>query len=123
MRKLTKIIAATLVAATALGGAGVASAQDFGHGRPGHATPVRADAIRDQLQDLQTRIDRNDFRDRISPREAAGLRREIRDARQQFRWFNRDGLDQREMRTLQNRIDHIRGQLRMERNDNNGHRW
>lgn len=125
MRKLTKIITPTLIAITALGGATAASAHsgygdsyDRGPGR----TPVRADNVRFQLAELQHRVDRSDRHDRISEREARGLRRDIADAREQFRRYNRDGLDHGEYRHLQARIDRIRDRLHMERADWDGRR-
>lgn len=134
MRKLTKIIIPALIATTALGAAGTASAQSYGgNSYGGHSydsqhdgargTPGRAQAIRSQLDDLQRRIERNDNRDRISEREAAGLRRDIRSVREQFRRYNRDGLNNREFRALQVRIDNIRSRLRVERGDRDGRRW
>ncbi|HET9630281.1 MAG TPA: hypothetical protein VFP14_12450 [Novosphingobium sp.] len=132
MHKLTKIIVPALAAISALGTAGVASAQPYGgydHGRAwgNHQTPARAEAIRNQIAMLEQRVNRNDNRDRISEREAWGLRREVRDIREQFRMFNRDGLNDREFRILQNRIDRAKDRLHFERNDGNGwrdgHRW
>ena len=124
MNKLTKIIAPALAAVAVLGTAGAASAQpypsrDWGH----HQTPARAQTIRNQIAMLEQRINRNDNRDRISAREAWGLRREVRDIREQFRVFNRDGLNDREFRILQNRIDRVKDRLHVERNDRDGHRW
>lgn len=124
MRTLTKIITPALVAIAALGTAGAASAQPFpdrDYGR--HQTPGRAEAIRSQIAQLEQRVNRNDRRDRISEREAAGLRREVRDIRDQFRVFNRNGLDNREFRTLQVRIDRAKARLHFERRDGDGRRW
>lgn len=123
MRKLIKIAAPALIAAAALGGATAASAYPgqgygYGHGHGyGNRTPARAEAIRDQLDQLQARVNRADHRDRVSDREAYGLRRDIAQTRQQFRDYNRDGLSDREFRTLQSRIDRIRFSLHMERAD------
>ena len=129
MHKLTKIIVPALAAVAAIGSAGAASAQPYGgygydHGRDwgNHQTPARAEAIRNQIAMLEQRVNRNDFRDRISEREAWGLRREVRDIRDQFRMFNRDGLNDREFRILQNRIDRAKDRLHFERNDGNGWR-
>ena len=124
MRKLTKIAAPVLAAIAVIGTSAAASAQpypqrDWGH----HQTPGRAEAIRNQIAQLERRISRNDFRDRISEREAAALRREVRDIRTQFRAFNRDGLNNREMRILETRIDRVRARLRVERNDRDGRHW
>ncbi|WP_298197522.1 hypothetical protein [Novosphingobium sp.] len=136
MTKLTRTTAAALLTASLLATAGAASAQPaygYAYGPGGYErerygsdwrreTAWRAGEIRDQLDDLARRIDRNDRRDRISEREAWGLRREVRAAREQFRWMNRDGLDHRELRHLQARVDHIRWQLRGERADWNDRR-
>ncbi|MFC3174142.1 hypothetical protein ACFOD9_07760 [Novosphingobium bradum] len=129
MHKFTRIVVPALAAIAALGSAGVASAQPYGgydHGRdPGrdwgrHQTPARAEAIRAQIVQLEQRVNRSDNRDRISEREAWGLRREVRDIREQFRAFNRDGLNDREFRILQTRIDRARDRLHFERTDRNG---
>lgn len=140
MRKLTKIVAATLISAAMLGTAGIASAHPGynhgsriyersayeAHGRNDRGyereTPYRAGVIHRQLEELAYRVNRSDWRDRVSEREADGLRRDIRSASQQFRWLNRDGLDHREIRTLQARIDQIRYRLHLERNDWDGRR-
>ncbi|MBC2666184.1 hypothetical protein H7F51_11715 [Novosphingobium flavum] len=123
MRTLTKIIAPALVAITALGSAGVASAQPYQGRDFRQETPARTEAIRSQLNQIEQRVNRNDNRDRISEREAAGLRREVREIRDQFRAFNRNGLDNREFRTLQVRIDRVKARLQVERHDRDGRRW
>jgi len=127
MRKLSKIVVPALMAAAALGVAGPASAHSY-HGRDGHGwhedarTPARASMIRNQIADLQRRVDRNDRREFISEREARGLRRDVGNLYDQFRRYNRDGLSDREFRTLQARIDTVRHRLHLERADWNGHR-
>jgi len=130
MHKFTRIAIPALAAIAALGTAGAASAQPYGgpgYGNRGdwghHQTPARAEAIRDQIAMLEQRINRNDNRDRISEREAWGLRREVQGIREQFRMFNRDGLNDREFRVLQNRIDRAKDRLHIERNDRDGRRW
>jgi len=132
MSKLTKIIVPAFAIVATLGTAGAASAQPYGgydRGRDAgrdwghHQTPARAEAIRNQIAMLEQRVNRNDNRDRISEREAWGLRREVRDIREQFRMFNRDGLNDREFRILQNRIDRARDRLMVERHDRDGRRW
>ena len=125
MRKLTRIVAPALVAVAVLGTAGAASAQPYpgyGHERFAGGGP-RVDAIRSQLNQLEQRVNRNDWRGRISDREAMGIRRELRETRDQFRYFSRDGLNDREFRVLQNRIDHLRDRLRFERHDRDARRW
>ena len=141
MSTFRKIALPALAALSVLGGAGAASAQSYygpvPYAGPAHVTPAawgdrdhyngrfngRADAIRDQIAQLEMRVNRNDNRDRISDREAWGLRREVRDIREQFRMFNRDGLNDREFRVLQDRIDHARSRLHFERSDRDGRRW
>jgi len=145
MRKLTKIIVPALAALAAVGTAGAASAHpNAAHPYAGHPyaaryapaqvqhvryddarhhTPARAQAIRNQIDELQRRIDRNDWRGRISDREARGLRKDVARLQNQFRDYNRNGLSNREMNTLQNRINNIRTRLRIERNDWDNRRW
>ena len=48
-----------------------------------------ANAIATQIEQLQRRVARNDNRDRISEREAAGLRNAVYPLRMQFRDYNR----------------------------------
>ena len=114
MPKLTKFIlpalAATVVFSTA------AQAQ-MGY------TPGRANAVRNQIEELDRRIARSDNRNRISEREAAGLRRDVRNLRFQFRDYNRNGLSRGEWNTLQRRIDSVRVRLRIERSDWDNRRW
>jgi hypothetical protein len=114
MKTLIKAIAPALVASLALGAAMPAQA------RP---TPVRTDNIADQIADLERAVNRNDNRDRISEREARGLRQEVRQLRWQYNNYRRNGLNNWEYRNLQNRIDNIRGRLHHERNDRNGRRY
>ena len=82
-----------------------------------------ANAIWTQIEQLQRRVARNDNRDRISEREAAGLRNAVYQLRNQFRDYNRNGLNQREARYLQDRINQIRSRLQYERNDRDGRRY
>ena len=86
-------------------------------------TPGRSNAISSQIEELQRRVERSDDRDRISEREAAGLRRDIRNLRYQFRDYNRNGLSRNEWNVLQRRIDSIRQRLRIERRDWDNRRW
>ena len=82
-----------------------------------------ANAIAVQIDQLQRRVARSDGRDRISEREAAGLRNAVYQLRIQFRDYNRNGLSQREARYLQDRINQIRSRLQYERRDNDGRRY
>ena len=88
-----------------------------------HSYRGNANAIWTQIEQLQRRVARNDGRDRISEREAAGLRNAVYQLRGQFRDFNRNGLSHRESQYLQQRINQIRERLRYERHDNDGRRW
>lgn len=114
MVKLNKIAAPVLAAAMLIGAVSPAMAQQ--------RTPYRADQIRAQIADLQQRIDRNDGRNRISQRESAGLRRDVRNLQQTFRTYNRNGLNNAEVRALTARIDNIRTRLHIERRDRDGRR-
>lgn len=153
MRSRTKILVSALVASASLAAAIPASAQNYPQsryedrydrddrdgsyddrdGRRDDRNDNRydrnqqyrgnANAIAQQIQQLQYRIERTDMRDRISEREAAGLRRAVYNLRLQFRDFNRNGLSQREAQILQQRVNQIRERLRYERRDNDGRRW
>ena len=115
MGKLTRIIAPALFATLALGAVTPAAAQRY--------TPNRSEAIRNQIAELQRRVERNDSRDRISEREARGLRRDVYRLREQFRLSNRNGLSRNEYMTLNRRIHSIRERLRIERRDWDNRRW
>ena len=82
-----------------------------------------ANAIARQIEQLRYQVERTDYRDRISEREAAGLRRAVWNLRQQFRDYSRNGLSPREAAVLQDRIHEIRQRLRYERRDRDGRRW
>ena len=149
MRSRTKILVSALVAGVSLAAAIPASAQNYPQSRyedryddrndrdddrydryerdyrydRNHQYRGNANAIAQQIQQLQYRIERTDSRDRISEREAAGLRRAVYNLRLQFRDFNHTGLSQREAQFLQQRINQIRERLRYERRDNDGRRW
>ena len=144
MRKLGKTLVAALVAGSALGVAIPAQAQyypqqqrdddrrwdrdddrrwDRDDDRRWDRNHGQANAIRQQIEQLRQRIDRIDGRDRISEREADGLRRAVRNLREQFRDFNRNGLSQREAMILRDRIQRIRARLQFERRDDDNRRW
>jgi hypothetical protein len=150
MRKLHSVIASALVATTALGVALPAQAQSYPRGyedrydrhdrdddrhddddRRGRyddrydnrGSRGQAQAIRVQISDLERRVERLDGRDRISEREAAGLRNTVWRLREQFRVYNRDGLSRREAEVLRARIDQVRSRLHRERRDGDGRRW
>ncbi|MFM5929349.1 MAG: hypothetical protein ACKOPQ_00390 [Novosphingobium sp.] len=109
MPKFTKIAAPALIAAMALGAAVPAQAQ-HNQSRYGYG-------IEREISQLEYAVNRTDNRDRISEREAAGLRRDIAQLRYTYRAYARDGLSQREGRILQDRIQHLRHRLQNERHD------
>lgn len=80
-------------------------------------------AIRQRIDELQRMVNRNDRRERISEREAAGLRRDVAHLRETYRAMNRDGLSVRESRLLTQRINAVRERLRYERFDRDDRRW
>jgi len=132
MRKRTKLFVSALIGGASLAAAIPAQAQ-YSQGRYDQRYDDRydrndhyrgnANAIWQQIEQLRQRVERTDSRDRISEREASALRREVRDLRQQFRDYSRNGLTQREARVLQQRIDRIRDRLRYERRDGDNRRW
>ena len=85
-------------------------------------TPIRADIVRDDIERLDDDIDRADHKDIISEREAHDLRERLGNLRDQFRNLNANGLTRPEVHQLENRINYIRGRLRMEKVDYDGHR-
>ena len=108
----------------AVAGAIVLSAPALGHPRPfphshapGHATPIRADIIRDDINRLDADIDRADRNDTISEREAADLRSRLHGLRNEFQRMNANGLTVAETHALQERANYIRDRLHMERFD------
>ena len=111
MRRVSAALLASLALAAAISGPAEA-----------RRTPNRAEAIRHQIDELQRDVNRNDNRDNISEREAAGLRADVASLQAQFRAFNANGLDNGEMRTLENRIHTIRERLHGERHDADHHR-
>src|SRR5688572_7457165 len=136
MRKFAKTLIAALVAGSALGVAIPAQAQyypqqhrdddrrwDRDDDRRWDRNHGQANAIRQQIEQLRQRVARVDARDRISEREAAGLRRAVQNLREQFRDFNRNGLSQREAMILRDRIQRIRARLQFERRDDDNRRW
>jgi Spy/CpxP family protein refolding chaperone len=137
MRNRTKLFVAALVAGSALAAAIPASAQNYPQRERGYDQNNQrwdqndrrwnnngnANAIRQQIEQLRFRVSRSDNRDRISEREAAGLRRAVDQLQMQFRDYNRNGLTQRETRYLQDRISQIRSRLQYERNDRDGRRY
>ncbi len=132
MFKSSKIAAIALMATMSTGIASTAHAaqgQPYAHsgehaaGNAMRHTPMRAEAIRNQIDQLARAVERNDMRDRVSEREANALRRDVRNLREQFRRDNRNGLTRQETARLESRINAIRARLHAERNDRDGRRY
>ena len=121
MKKMTAFAASALMAATALGAAAIpatASAQvSLRFGAPGFWTPERSEAIRTQIWDLDRDVDRAAQSRAVSRGEAMRLRNDVRSLRATFQSYNRNGLDFREVRLLQDRVNRIRTRLQLKRLD------
>lgn len=113
MSKFTTTALIAAATAATLGAALPAAAQ----------TPGRANAIRSEIQQLQNRVNRSDWRGRISEREARGIRNDVARLTSNFRAYNRNGLNNWEMRTLQQQIQSVRARLQFERRDNDNRRY
>ena len=112
MRKLIL----TLVAASATLAAVPASAQVW-QIQPRVQTQIRSD-----INQLQNQIQVAAQRRTISQREAVSLRRQAVDLRQLLAQYNRNGLSRQEVTALENRINNVRQNLRLERRDWDGRR-
>ncbi|WP_310533507.1 hypothetical protein [Novosphingobium sp.] len=131
MFKFTKIAAPALIAAMAFGAAVPAQAQNYGQHNQGRDYGYNhnnngynnGQGIEREITQLERQVNRGDNRDRISEREAAGLRRDVAQLRWTYRSYARNGLSSSEVRTLQNRIQNIRHRLQNERNDRDGRRY
>ena len=76
-----------------------------------------APQIERQLHQLATQIHRAEDRDLISKREEDRLIRQVRQIDRLYDRSRRNGISQWEMRDIQNRIQHLRQQLRFERRE------
>lgn len=126
MRTLTRILAPALAAGLALGAVAPASAADWrDHNRADAAryTPVRNDAVRADIYSLRAKIDRAAARRAISPREAAGLRRDTAGIERLYVSYARNGLNPRETQILRAKVDRVQFALRMEKHDRDGRRY
>lgn len=121
MKSFTALGLALTAAAAAL--AGPASAQSWqsnGHG--GRHNQTYNSQVWQEIAELDRKIDRADWRNTISEREAAGLHRQVRDLKQDFRRLSANGLDRGEARRLTQRTEQIERLLRHERRDRYGDR-
>lgn len=141
MRISSKLIVSALIGSAALGAAIPAQAQSYPDrnryddrrdydDRRGYDDRYdsrynrgQVQAIARQIEQLEQRVQRVDARERISEREAAGLRRAVYNLRQQYRDYARNGLTQREAQVLRSRIQQVHERLHDERRDRDGRRW
>jgi hypothetical protein len=105
---MRKILIAALVASSAIAAA-PAAAQHYGY--------RDAPQIHRQLQQLSSNIRRAEDRDVISRREESRMLRQVRSIDRLYDRYRRNGLSNWEVRDLQNRIHHLRQQLRFERRE------
>lgn len=108
MRKF--LISAAVLSATLAAAAPVA-AQNY-----------RGDNIKQQLDQVEDRIERAQQRRTISQREAQQLDNRVDRLEELYNRYRRNGLTRNERQDLQQRIDTLRQQIRFERNDGNRHR-
>ncbi len=129
MRKLfvsialaTATVASTAVVMTpAMAQPGRGYQQPPGRGNVTHQRAIQSE-IRQDINELDRRIQRAEQRRTISRREATALRREAIQIRQLHNRYARNGLDRREVRELEQRINRVHRQLRFEQRDWN-RRW
>lgn len=108
MRKL--LISAALASATLLTAA-PAVAQPWRLSQSVHRE------IREDIQQLDRRIQRAEQRRTISRREATSLRRDASNIRRTYGLYTRNGLDRREVQDLQRRVNIVHARLRYEQRD------
>ena len=117
MRKFLLISAA---AVSAIAATAPASAQYRGGYDPrpayGHGYSNGSDIVA-QLRQIDQRIAQAFQRGRITRNEARRLSNESNRIENRFRDYRRGGLSQREHHDLQQRIQHLRGELREDRQD------
>ncbi|MFS0850576.1 hypothetical protein AB3M93_14075 [Novosphingobium panipatense] len=113
MRTFTKIIAPAVVAA--LGFTAVTPA--IAEAAPRHQTSSQSSSVRAEISGLRAQIDRAAARRTISQREATNLRRDAAQVQKLYTSYARNGLSRQETRTLQNRVDRIKAELRADRRD------
>lgn len=124
MRKLLISVALGTAAIAATVPAAAQAQARYGWHRGG---PTRAQ-VNELLRDLnraEARIDQamRQRRDGISPREAAGLRREASSIRVQLNLAARNGIGPREFASLRTRVNHLEARVRFERRDRDNRRY
>jgi len=108
----TATVASTAVIATP---AMAQSSRAYQPGR-GHQQVIHRE-IRQDINELERRIQRAQQRRTISAREAVALRRQAIQIRQLHARYARNGLNRNEVRELQTRINRVHRQLRFEQRD------
>ncbi|MGX7953725.1 hypothetical protein ACWPM1_14330 [Tsuneonella sp. HG249] len=101
-----KIVASALAASLALGIAAPAAAAVWNPGQ-----------LRQEIAQLDHRIDRAEARRTISQREARHLDNQVDRLEDAFRSYARGGFTRYELASLNNGIDRVKSQLRAERRD------
>lgn len=109
---MRKVLVSIALASATLLAAAPASAQPGWRLQPGVQREIQQD-----INQLDRRITRAEQRRTISRREAAGLRRDAINIRRTYALYSRNGLDRREVRDLQNRVNVVHQRLRFERRD------
>ena len=111
MTNAKKIVASALAASLALGVAAPASAAAWN--APGQ--------LRQEIAQLDHKIDRAEANRTISRREAQQLDRQVDRLQDAFRSYARGGFTRYELASLNNGIDQVKRQLRAERRDSDRH--
>jgi len=121
MKSFTAFGLALTAAAAAL--AAPASAQSWqNNGHNSRHNQAANSQIWQEIAELDRKIDRADWRNTISEREAAGLHRQVAELKRDYRRFSTNGLDRSEVRQLTQRSERIEQRLRSERHDRDGRR-
>jgi proline dehydrogenase len=115
MRKIVLSVAAAMAAGTAAT-AVPASAQTW------RIQPVVQREIRQDINQLERRIERAAQRRVISPREASQLRRDADRLERSYYRFARNGLTRYEVAQLETGVNRLHQRLRIERRDWDGRR-
>ena len=85
-------------------------------------TPARSAHLWHDIVELEQSVNRSDIRDRISEREAAGIRTQIAELKRDYHRLNRNGLTPAEGKALEDRIHRLQARLGNERHDADHHR-
>lgn len=99
-----------------------AAARPAPHAAAWQISPGRNAEIRQDIASLRQAIDRAAYRHTISGREATRLRDDARQIQRLYASYARNGLTRGEVATLEQRVNAVRGQLRLERRDWDGRR-